>query len=136
MSSLRIQRVRELLKRELGDVIRREIPVAEAGLVTVNEVTMSSDLRSATAFVGIMGNAVQQKRGFALLNAERKRLRGLLGKAVILKYTPNLRFVLDDSIVHGNRVLQILEELGPETPAAPPSPDSDPADDEEASEDH
>jgi len=43
MPSLRLQRVRELLKREIGEVIRREFPVSEAGLVTVNDVDVSGD---------------------------------------------------------------------------------------------
>ena len=122
--SLRLQRVRELLKRELGDVIRRELPVGENGLITVNEVTMGSDLRSATAFVGILGTPEQRKKGFSLLNSNRKRLQTLLGQAVVLKYTPSLRFILDDSIVHGNRVLQIIEELD-QSPSADEVPPED-----------
>ena len=47
MGSLRLQRVRELLKREIGEVLRRELPVERAGLVTVNDVGVSGDLHSA-----------------------------------------------------------------------------------------
>jgi ribosome-binding factor A len=111
MPSLRLQRVRELLKREIGEVIRREIPVGEAGLISVNDVEVSGDLHSATVFTSILGNEDQQKRGFAMLARHRKRIQSLLARAVILKYTPRLRFVMDDSIVRGNRVLEIIEEL-------------------------
>ena len=111
MPSLRIQRVRELLKREIGETIRREFPVNEAGLITVNDVDVTGDLQSATVFVSILGNADQQKYAFAQLNQHRKRIQGLVGRAVILKYTPTLRFVLDDSVVRGNRVLAIIAEL-------------------------
>ena len=113
MSSLRLQRVRELLKREIGEVIRREFPVSEAGLLTVNDVDVSGDLHSATVFISILGNADQQKRGLGLLARHRKRIQSLVARAVILKYTPQLRFLMDDSVVRGNRVLQILNELGP-----------------------
>src|SRR5258706_10822867 len=108
--SLRLQRVRELLKRELGEVIRREIPVGDAGLITVNDVHVSSDLHSAAVYVGILGNVDQQKKAMAELEANRKRIQGLVGKAVILKYTPQLRFVHDESIEQGNRVLKIIDE--------------------------
>ena len=111
MPSLRLQRVRELLKREIGEVIRREIPVGEAGLITVNDVEVSSDLHSATVYIGILGNADQQKKGLAQLDHHRKRIQGLVGKAVILKYTPHLRFMIDESIEQGNRVLKIIDEL-------------------------
>jgi ribosome-binding factor A len=35
----------------------------------------------------------------------------MMARAVVLKYTPKLRFLLDDSVVRGNKVLQIIEEL-------------------------
>jgi ribosome-binding factor A len=111
MPSLRLQRVRELLKREIGEAVRREFHVNEAGLISVNDVDVAGDLKSAVVFISIFGNASQQKRGIQLLNEHRVRIQGLVGKAVVLKFTPTLKFVFDDSIVRGNRVLQIIEEL-------------------------
>ena len=111
MASHRLQRVRELLKREIGEAIRREIPISQAGLVTVNDVDIAGDLRVATVFIGILGNAEQQRTGLSLLQKNRARIQGLVAKAVILKYTPRLRFVVDDSIARGNRVLDIIAEL-------------------------
>src|SRR5882762_3715199 len=98
MASLRLQRVCELLKREIGEAIRREFEVSEAGLISVNDVVVAGDVKSATVFISIFGNADQQKRGFQLLNQRRIRIQGLVGKAVILKYTPTLKFVVDDSL--------------------------------------
>ena len=117
MPSLRLQRVRELLKREIGEAIRREFRVDEAGLISVNDVDVAGDLKSAVVFISILGDATQQKRGIQLLNERRVRIQGLVGKAVVLKFTPTLKFVFDDSIVRGNRVLQIIEELEKSAPA-------------------
>lgn len=111
MPNLRHERVRELLKRQIGELIRRELPLSEAGLVTVNDVAVSNDLHAATVFVGIVGTEEQRKKGFNLLLHERKRLQSLVGRSVILKYTPQLRFILDESISRGNRVLEILDEI-------------------------
>jgi ribosome-binding factor A len=117
MPSLRLQRVRELLKREIGEVIRREFEVSHVGLITVNDVEVAGDLHSAVVFVSILGDAEQQKRGFALLERNRKRIQGLVGRAVVLKYTPRLRFLMDDSVQRGNKVLSILSELEKTLPA-------------------
>ena len=111
MPTLRHERVRELLKREIGEAIRREFHVNEAGLISVNDVDVAGDLKSAIVFISIFGNPEQQKRGLQLLTDNRIRIQGLVARAVVLKYTPTLKFVFDDSIVRGNRVLQIIEEL-------------------------
>ncbi len=111
MPSHRLQRVRELLKREIGTVIRREVPIQDAGLVSVNDVDVAGDLRSALVFISILGTPEQQKRGIALLEENRGRIQDLVARAVVLKYFPTFKFVLDDSVVRGNRVLKIIEEL-------------------------
>lgn len=116
MSSLRHQRVRELLKREIGEILRREIPLDQAGLLAVNEVGVSNDLHSATVYVGVVGSAEQRRRAAALLRRDRKRFQGMLGRSVVLRYTPHLQFIIDDAVERGNRVLSILEELDPPDP--------------------
>ena len=118
MPALRHERVRELLKRAIGEAIRREFNVTESGLISVSDVECAGDLKSATVFISILGSADQQKRGLALLTEHRARIQGLMAKAVILKYTPTLRFVTDDSVVRGNRVLQIIEELDNTSPVS------------------
>jgi len=128
MSSLRMERVRELLKREIGEAIRREFEVSEAGLINVNDVDVTGDLHSAVVFVSIFGSAEQQKRGFSLLLRHRKRIQGLVGRAVVLKYTPTLRFLRDGSVGRGNRVLSIIEDLEKTMPAS--------AENEDTPEDH
>jgi ribosome-binding factor A len=117
MPNLRHERVRELLKREIGEAVRREFHVNDVGLITVNDVDVGGDLKSAVVFISILGNADQQKRGLQVLNEHRIRIQGLVGRAVVLKFTPTLKFVVDDSLVRGNRVLQIIEELEKNTDA-------------------
>jgi len=118
--------VRELLKREIGEAIRREFHVDEAGLISVNDVDVSGDLKSATVFISILGSAEQQKRGSALLTEHRSRIQGIVGHAIVLKYTPALRFVLDDSVIRGNRVLQIIEDLEKTSPVKETQPEEEP----------
>lgn len=111
MQSRRQERVRELLKRELSNLLLREFRGVDVGLLSVNEVDLSGDLQLATAHVGIVGSAEQRRRGFELLEHHRLRLQSALGGAVVLKHTPELRFVPDDSIQRGNRVLRVIEEI-------------------------
>jgi ribosome-binding factor A len=130
--NLRHERVRELLRRAIGEAVRREFNVDDVGLITVNDVEVGGDLRSAVAFISILGNAGQQKRGLQVLEENRIRLQGLVAKSVVLKYTPTLKFLVDDSIVRGNRVLQIIDELEKTSPALgeEAGPVSEPPEDE------
>lgn len=111
MASLRLLRVRELLKREIGEAIRQEIPVQQAGLVTVNDVDVAGDLKNAKVFLGLLGTTEQKKTALDLLHKNRPRIQSLVARKVVLKYTPKLKFVIDESVNRGNRVLNIIEEL-------------------------
>jgi ribosome-binding factor A len=119
MPSHRLLRVRELLKREIGEAIRREIPVQQAGLVTVNDVDVAGDLKNAKVYLGLLGTTEQKKTALELLNLNRPRIQSMVAKTVVLKYTPRLKFVVDESVDRGNRVLRIIEELEKTMPPEP-----------------
>jgi ribosome-binding factor A len=111
-----------LLKREIGEAIRREIPVQQAGLVTVNDVDVTGDLKSARVYLSLLGTAEQKKVAIDLLNHNRIRIQGLMAKSVVMKQTPKLKFLYDESVSRGNRVLSIIEELEKTMPAEPAEP--------------
>ena len=111
MRSLRHQRVRELLKRTVGDILRRELSTEECGLVSVNDVGVANDLKSATIFVSVLGSKTQKYFAAKRLEQGRSRIQYRLGREVVLKYTPKIKFNLNDSIGDGDRVLAILKEI-------------------------
>ena len=111
MPSLRHQRVRELLKRTVGEILRREMDSESCGLITVNDVGMANDLHSAMIFVSVLGSDEQKRTAAEQLKSERSRIQYILGREVVLKYTPRIKFELDDSIEAGNRVMSILDEM-------------------------
>ena len=140
MPTLRHERVRELLRRAIGEAIRREFHVNDVGLITVNDIDVGGDLKSAVVFISVLGQADQQKRALQVLTDNRLRLQGLVAKSVVLKFTPTLKFVMDDSIGRGNRVMQIIEELEKTTgpvenapePETDPVAEADPGDDDDS----
>lgn len=104
----RLLRVNELLKRELSGIIAREITFPD-GLVSINHVDVTSDLKNAHVFVSVLG-----AKGAAVikgLEMHRPALQAALARNVVLKYTPHLTFHLDDSIERGTRVIEILREI-------------------------
>lgn len=111
MAGIRMQRVRELLKRTLGEVVRRHYPPGELGLMTVNDVDVSPDLTLATVYISVVGNEDQKKRALNRIGNDRKMVQQEMAKQISLKNTPVLRFRLDESVERGNRVIEILEDL-------------------------
>ncbi len=109
--NLRLQRVCELLKRELGTILVRDLQFGTA-LVTVSGVDITPDLKQAHVFVSVLGSPADRRKAMEELERNRTPLQHELTKRVTLKHTPHLNFKLDDSIERGTRVLEVMEELG------------------------
>jgi ribosome-binding factor A len=117
--SLRTVRVCELIKRELGMIVGREMKF-EAPLVSIRAVDITPDLKNAHVFVSAIGTKWQKEQAIAALEANRQHLQHELSRRVILKYTPHLHFQIDDSIERGTRVLNLLDEIAPTLPQDEP----------------
>jgi ribosome-binding factor A len=111
MPSVRVKRVRELIKRQLGEMVRRGLPPEQSVRTSVNDVELTPDLKHATVYVGIVAQQDEQTRILDTLNATRTQYQELLGRAVVLRYTPRLHFKLDTSVERGNRILSILDDI-------------------------
>lgn len=106
----RLIRVCELLKRELGVLIMRELRF-EAPLVSVRAIDITPDLKRAHVFITALGTPGQKKEAIEILNKNRPLLQKELSRRVILKHTPHLIFDLDESIERGTRIINLLDEL-------------------------
>ena len=122
--SLRLLRVCELIKRELGVIIGRDVKF-EAPLVSVRAVDITADLKNAHVFISAIGTKWQKEQALQQLQEQRKHLQHELARRIILKYTPLLHFQLDESIERGTRVLSLLEEIEPTLPPDEPEPADD-----------
>ncbi|MEQ1850470.1 MAG: 30S ribosome-binding factor RbfA [Chthoniobacteraceae bacterium] len=120
----RLNRVNEVLKRELSTLIRREFTF-QAKLGTVQEVDITPDLKSAHIYIGVIGTPEEQHAAMAQLHDARQRLQHELSRRVILKFTPHLHFQLDQAGERGDRILQILEDLHLPPETAAPATDDD-----------
>lgn len=107
----RLERVCEVLKRELGVIILREFDFTPV-LVTISAVDVTPDLKQAHVFVSALGSPGQQRNVLEKLEGARSHLQGEIAKRITLKHTPLLHFKIDEAIERGSRVLSIMNELG------------------------
>jgi len=132
MSTKRMTRVNELLRREIAETLYRQINEADFDFsaVTVTHVVTSSNLRHAKVLVSIRDHEMDRYDMLTTLRSKRKVIQQQINKDLTLKYTPQLSFELDESIERGDHVLQIISEMEQRYGISPPPPE--PGDDTEA----
>ena len=109
--SQRQLRVGELLRHSLSEILTRgEVrdPDLEGVSVTVTQVKPSGDMRHATVFVEPLGGK-NAKAIVAALNRHKGFIRGLMGKTIALKFTPELRFLEDTSFAEAEKIETLLK---------------------------
>ena len=122
MPSNRIGRINEEIQRELADQLRHlKDPRVSSGMVSVTRVDTTGDLRYARVYVSALDKS-QEKEILKGLKSASGCLRRELGRALQLRYTPELQFIADDSIQYGAHILQVLRD--PEK-VKPVNPDND-----------
>lgn len=113
--SRRQQRVEELLRREIAQMLLRgelrDPRLHPASAVGITGVEVSGDLSVASVYVDVLTEALRLEDVLAALEAGKGLLRRKIGERVKLRRTPELRFFQDESITRGARVEEILEEL-------------------------
>ena len=112
MSTRRIARVNDLIRKELSDLLMYEVKDPRLdGLLSITEVKTSADLKHARIYVSVMGSDEEKKQVDEGLMAASGFLRRGLGERLSLRYTPELIFQRDDSIERGSRLLGLINEV-------------------------
>ena len=110
--SRRIDRVNELLRLEISQVLARQIKDPRlAGVITITEVRTSSDLRNALVLLSVMGDEEAKQSALAGIQSAAKFLRRELRGRLTLRYTPFLSFALDDSLEDADRLIGIMNQI-------------------------
>jgi len=104
----RIDRINELMKREISSLIQREFEFP-GKLVTVSAVEVTHDLREAKVFVSVLGGHPDPV--LSKLNSKRGMIQNTVMKRVVLRCTPRLSFKLDSSAERGVEVVNLLDEV-------------------------
>ena len=107
----RIERVAELIRKEVSAIIREDVSDPRIGFVSLTRVEISPDLENAKIFVSILGDREQKDDSMEGLNSASRFIRGKLGNVLEMRTVPELRFVRDDSLEKGSQVLGIISKL-------------------------
>ena len=110
--SHRIAKVNTLIRKELSELIQHQLrdPRLDS-FMAVTEVATSPDLQHARIFISGMSGKKEEQKVLEVLNAAAGFLRTELASKVRLRRIPELSFVWDDSIEHGDRILRLIDEV-------------------------
>src|SRR4051794_19138345 len=119
MPSRRIERVNDLIRSELSELIGRSLKDPRvAGLVSLTEVETTADLRHARVFVSVYGSEDERASTLAALRHAAGFLRHEIAQRLTMRTVPELEFQLDTSLEHGDRILRLLKQVqNPGNPA-------------------
>ncbi|KAG0620231.1 hypothetical protein M758_4G200100 [Ceratodon purpureus] len=121
----RVKMVQQQIHRELADMLLHDTVLQQAiapesslgadmylsSVATISDVEISKDLQVAKVFVSIYGDEREQEIALEGLKSKSKYVRMGLGKRMSLRMTPEVRFVKDESLERGSRVLDLLDRV-------------------------
>ena len=110
----RLGRIDEELKKEISNIINYELNNPKiTGLISITRVRITPDLKYAKVYVSIL-NSKNLKDTFANIKKSAGYIRTEIADRINLRITPELVFVLDDSMEYGAKIDKILKDIIPE----------------------
>lgn len=107
----RQEKINELLREEISDILRRDMKDPRLGFVTVTGAEVTADLRHAKVFVSILGTDEERARNMAVLKSAEHYVRQAFGRRARMKTLPEIEFRLDTSVDQGVRIFELLEQI-------------------------
>jgi ribosome-binding factor A len=105
----RSQRVSDLLREEIADIIIYRLKDPRIGFITVTGVDVTDDIKIARVYVSVFHDE-ERKTTLEILNSAKSFIRSELSKRLRMKFIPSIEFKLDTSIEYGNRIEKLLKE--------------------------
>jgi ribosome-binding factor A len=107
----RSQRVSDLLRKEIADIIMYKLKDPRIGFITVTGVDVTDDIKIARIYVSILKDE-ERKTTIEILNSAKSFIRSELSKRLRMKFIPSIEFRLDTSIESGHKIERLLKEAG------------------------
>jgi ribosome-binding factor A len=117
MKTQRLARVNEEIMKETANILRTEIRDPRIDLmVSVTKADTTNDLKICKVYVSVLGDEQKKKEVLKGLKSSGGFIRQLLARRLELRNTPELIFVLDDSIEYGMRMNKLISDIAKDLP--------------------
>lgn len=109
--NLKGEKVAEQIKRNISEIISREVKDPKIGFITVVDTTVTNDLSIAKVYVSFLGQNARRDAGMKALDRSKGFIRSELSKKLKMRKVPELVFVLDDTLEKGYKIDKIIADL-------------------------
>lgn len=109
--SIRTERVSQLIKQQISETLTRDIETEGYGLLTVTDVMVTPDLRIAKVYVSHFQSGKSDEDVLAFFEEHARSIRMAVGKSVRLKFTPELRFYIDQTLDKVERLEELIRKI-------------------------
>lgn len=110
MTKYRYNRISEEIKKELAEILRQEVKDPALGFISLTTVDVTADLQQAKIYYSVMGDEEAAQKTAQAIKRSSGFIRRELARRLSLRHTPELLFHYDDSIQHGIRISQLLND--------------------------
>lgn len=111
MSGVRVRKVQEYIKQEIGQMLMRGLKDPRIGFVTVTEVEVTGDLREATVYCSFFGSEKEKEDSLKALEHAAGYIRSEIAKNLQLRYVPEISFAKDTSLDYSMRIETVLQQI-------------------------
>ena len=115
MATRRVERVSDLIKQQVSNIIRNDLKDPRVGFITVTSVDLSRDLRHAKVFISVMGSDEDRSKSMEGLGRATGFIRSRLGNKIRIRHIPELIFRHDDSYEYAARIAVVMKQIELET---------------------
>ena len=110
--SLRNERVRKTLMKEISDILLKDIKDPKiSGLISITDVEVSHDNSYAKVFYSILADTDKKEEIIEAIKKNTPKIRNKKKKRVRLRLTPELNFILDESLERGARISDLIDKI-------------------------
>jgi ribosome-binding factor A len=105
----RVRRHAERVRELVASLVRTQIKDPRLGMITITDARLTADLRDATVYYTVLGDAAAKAGTAAALDSAKGLLRSTVGRALGLRHSPSLTFVLDEVQDHAKHIDDLLD---------------------------
>ena len=105
----RVDRINRQILDILSDILIKNIDLSYLGFITFTDVDVAPDLRTAKVFYSVLSGKLPDSKVEVEINKKQKAFKKFMSPQLTLRYTPDIRFILDETLAYSEKIDNLLK---------------------------